>query len=58
MSKIKYDGFELDIFDSAKNFRKYQIDILKKYIKDPFLEVGPEREVLLIYTKNLQIISL
>ena len=41
MSKIKYDGFELDIFDLAKNFRKYQIDILKKYIKDPFLEVGP-----------------
>ena len=41
MSKIKYDGFELNIFDAAKKFRKYQIDFLKKYIKDPFLEVGP-----------------
>ena len=41
MSKIKYNGFELDIFDAAKKFRKYQIDILKNYIKDPFLEVGP-----------------
>jgi 2-polyprenyl-3-methyl-5-hydroxy-6-metoxy-1,4-benzoquinol methylase len=41
MSKINYDGFELNIFDAAKKFRKYQIDILKNYIKDPFLEVGP-----------------
>ena len=41
MSKIKYDGFELDIFDSAKKFRDYQIYYLKKYINDPFLEVGP-----------------
>ena len=41
MSKINYDGFELNIFDAAKKFRKYQIDFLKKYIKDPFLEVGP-----------------
>jgi 2-polyprenyl-3-methyl-5-hydroxy-6-metoxy-1,4-benzoquinol methylase len=41
MSKIKYDGFELKIFDAAKKFRKYQFDFLEKYIKDPFLEVGP-----------------
>ena len=34
------DGFELDSFDAAKKFRKYQIYYLKKYIKDPFLEVG------------------
>ena len=40
MSKINYDGFELDSFDAAKKFRKYQIYYLKKYIKDPFLEVG------------------
>ena len=40
MSKINYDGFELDTFDKAKNFRKYQIYYLKNLIKDPFLEVG------------------
>lgn len=40
MSKIKYEGFELDTFDAAKKFRNYQIYYLKSYIKDPFLEVG------------------
>lgn len=40
MSKIYYDGFELDTFDAAKKFRNYQIYYLKSYIKDPFLEVG------------------
>lgn len=40
MSKINYDGFELDTFDSAKKFRNYQIYHIKSYIKDPFLEVG------------------
>jgi len=40
MSKINYDGFELDTFDAAKKFRNYQIYYLKSYIKDPFLEVG------------------
>ena len=39
MSKINYDGFELETFDRAKNFRKYQIYYLKNFIKDPFLEV-------------------
>jgi len=40
MSKINYDGFELDTFDAAKKFRNYQLYYLKSYIKDPFLEVG------------------
>ena len=40
MSKINYDGFELDTFDAAEKFRNYQIYYLKSYIKDPFLEVG------------------
>ena len=40
MSKINYDGFELDTFDAAKEFRNYQLYYLKSYIKDPFLEVG------------------
>ena len=40
MSKINYDGFELETFDAAKKFRNYQIYYLKSYIKDPFLEVG------------------
>ena len=33
MKTIQYDGFELEHFDSAYNFRKYQISLIKKFIK-------------------------
>ena len=39
MSKI-YDGWELDYFDKAVNFRKYQFKIISKYIKGVAAEVG------------------
>jgi len=61
MSKIKYNGFELDIFDAAKKFRKYQIHLLKRYIKDPFLEVGPGKGGLVNlyekFTNNITLIE-
>ena len=40
MKTIQYDGFELEHFDSAYNFRKYQVLLIKKYLKGKFLEVG------------------
>ena len=40
MKKIKYDGFELEHFDAASNFRKYQISLIKDYLTGSLLEVG------------------
>ena len=40
MKKIKYDGFELEHFDAASNFRKYQISLIKDYLNGSLLEVG------------------
>ena len=40
MKQVRYSGFELDHFDSAINFRYYQLSLFKKYLKDDFLEVG------------------
>lgn len=59
MGKIKYDGFELDHFDSASNFRNYQIKLIKKYLKGNFLEVGAGKGGLAIfYSKLLKNITL
>ena len=33
MSTINYDGYELEYFDDAYNFRKYQIQLIKKYLQ-------------------------
>lgn len=41
MTKKNYDGWELDSFDDAHNFRKFQIQKIKKYIKKKqILDVG------------------
>ena len=53
MKTIQYDGFELDHFDSALNFRKYQILLIKKFIKGKFLEVGAGKGGLIPFYKNL-----
>ena len=53
MKKIQYDGFELDHFDSALNFRKYQISLITKFIKGKFLEVGAGKGGLIPFYKNL-----
>ena len=36
-----YEGWELPFFDKAKNFREYQLDILKEHIKGAIAEIGP-----------------
>ena len=53
MKIIQYDGFELDHFDSASNFRKYQISLIIKFIKGKFLEVGAGKGGLIPFYKNL-----
>ena len=39
--KINYDGWELKFFDKSKNFRNYQLNLIKKYVKGYIAEVGP-----------------
>ena len=59
MKKVQYDGFELDHFDSASNFREYQISLIKKFIKGKFVEVGAGKGGLVpFYTKLLKDITL
>ena len=59
MIQIQYDGFELEHFDSAKNFRKYQLDLIKPYLKGSFLEVGAGSGGLTsLYKKFLKKITL
>ena len=52
MKKIQYNGFELDHFDSALNFRKYQISLIQKFIKGKFLEVGAGKGGLIPFYKK------
>ena len=53
MKIIQYDGFELDHFDSAFNFRKYQISLIKEFINGKFLEVGAGKGGLIPFYKNI-----
>ena len=39
--KYDYTGWELELFDNALNFRKYQFSLIDKYIKGKTAEVGP-----------------
>ena len=38
---MKYTGWELKYFDSSSNFRKYQFSLIKEFIGEKILEVGP-----------------
>ena len=59
MSQKKYDGYELEYFDSAYNFRNYQISLVKEYLKGNLMEVGPGKgELLNYYRKYLSSIKL
>jgi SAM-dependent methyltransferase len=59
MKIVQYDGFELEHFDSAENFRKYQISLIKKFIKGKFLEVGAGKGGLIpLYKKFAKDISI
>ena len=39
--KINYDGWELEFFDKADNFRNYQFDLIKRSLKGRVAEIGP-----------------
>ena len=52
MSKIKYDGYELEYFDSASNFRDYQLKLIKDYLSGDLAEVGPGRGEFVNYYKR------
>ena len=43
---MNYSGWELGFFDKSKNFRYYQYSLIKKYLKDKILEIGPGNGVL------------
>ena len=59
MKQVQYDGFELDHFDSATNFRFYQLSLIRKYLKDNFLEVGAGKGGLAsVYKRLLKDITL
>ena len=53
MKQIQYDGFELEHFDSASNFRQYQISLIKEYIVGSLLEVGAGKGGLAVKYINL-----
>ncbi len=40
-SNLNYEGWELKYFDNSKNFRNYQIHLIKKFISGYIAEVGP-----------------
>ena len=56
---MEYSGWELEFFDTAKNYRKYQYNLLKNFIKKTILEVGPGNATLMeryIYKNDLDIV--
>ena len=61
MQQIQYDGYELDYFDSSKNFRKYQLFLIKSFLKNNFLEVGAGKGGLTSmyksYLKNITLLE-
>jgi len=59
MSKIDYEGWELEHFDNSDNFRNYQNDLFKNHLKGHVAEVGPGNgENLQIYKDNVEILEL
>ena len=49
---IEYEGWELDDFDSAKNYRSYQFDLISRFIKGSTAEVGPGNGINIQYYYN------
>jgi hypothetical protein len=46
--KYQYNGWELKFFDNSKNFRNYQLSLIKDYLKGYLAEVGPGTGINLI----------
>ncbi|MDB9801891.1 class I SAM-dependent methyltransferase [Candidatus Pelagibacter ubique] len=56
---IKYDGWELIAFDKANNFRKYQLQLISKFIAGNTAEIGPGRgSVVSNYIKKIKSLDL
>ena len=56
---MEYSGWELEFFDTAKNYRAYQYNLLKNFIKKTILEIGPGNAILMekyIYKSDLDIV--
>ena len=51
----KYNGWELNFFDNAKNFRLYQLQLIRKFLNGYIAEVGPGNGKNLKYYKNIPI---
>ena len=59
MSKIDYEGWELEHFDNSINFRNYQNDLFKNHLRGHVAEVGPGNgENLQIYKDKVEILEL
>ena len=53
MKKINYDGWELEFFDNASNFRSYQFDLIKKNLRGRVAEIGPGNGIFVDKYKDL-----
>ena len=51
--KINYDGWELEFFDKADNFRNYQFDLIKNSLKGRVAEIGPGNGIFFDKYKNI-----
>ena len=49
ISNFLYDGWELKYFDKAFNFRNYQLELVKQFIRGKVAEVGPGNGAFLKY---------
>ena len=59
MKQVRYSGFELDHFDSAINFRHYQLSLIKKFLNNSLLEVGAGKGgFAMVYKKLLKNVTL
>ena len=59
MTKIDYQGWELEYFDNSKNFRNYQNDLIKNYIRGYTAEIGPGNgENLKLYLDRVEKVDL
>ena len=46
---VNYSGWELKFFDHSKNFRNYQLELIRNFLKGHIAEVGPGNGANLSY---------
>lgn len=52
MTSVVYEGWELEFFDKALKFRKYQFSLIKNHLKGNVGEIGPGNGIFLEIYKN------